>query len=119
VFWQSGINYRPRIIDVYKKACLFPLAAVEKLQGKAKPEHNPNASAKLFHELAAAGPKLADLHVNYVLIGFNRLEACSMASRESLPIRHILGQVTHIRRRTTGYGTENAREMKLVNQPRH
>jgi len=43
----------------------FPLAAVEKMQGDAKPDHNPKASAKLFHAFAAAGKKLADLHVNY------------------------------------------------------
>ena len=35
------------------------------MQGKAKPDHNPKASAKLFHAFAAAGKKLADLHVNY------------------------------------------------------
>jgi predicted helicase len=35
------------------------------MQGDAKPDHNPKASAKLFHALAAAGKKLADLHVNY------------------------------------------------------
>jgi predicted helicase len=43
----------------------FPLAAVEKMQGDAKPDHNPQASAKLFHAFAAAGKKLAELHVNY------------------------------------------------------
>ncbi len=43
----------------------FPLSAVERMQGDAKPEHNPKASAKLFHAFAAAGKKLADLHVNY------------------------------------------------------
>ena len=43
----------------------FPLSAVEKMQGDAKPDHNPQASAKLFHVFAAAGKKLADLHVNY------------------------------------------------------
>jgi len=46
-------------------ASFFPLAAVEKMQGDAKPDHNPRASAKLFHAFAAAGKKLADLHVNY------------------------------------------------------
>ena len=35
------------------------------MQGDAKPDHNPKASAKLFHAFAAAGKKLADLHVNY------------------------------------------------------
>jgi len=43
----------------------FPLSAVEKMQGDATPDHNPKASAKLFHAFAAAGKKLADLHVNY------------------------------------------------------
>ncbi len=43
----------------------FPLSAVEKMQGDAKPDHNPKASAKLFHAFAAAGKELADLHVNY------------------------------------------------------
>ena len=35
------------------------------MQGDAKPDHNPETSAKLFHAFAAAGKKLADLHVNY------------------------------------------------------
>jgi predicted helicase len=48
-----------------KNAGFFPLAAVEKMQGDAKPDHNPKASAKLFHVFAAAGEQLADLHVNY------------------------------------------------------
>jgi predicted helicase len=48
-----------------KNAAFFPLAAVEKMQGDAKPDHNPKASAKLFHAFAAAGKQLADLHVNY------------------------------------------------------
>jgi len=43
----------------------FPLAAVEKMQGDKTPDHKPEASAKLFHEFAAAGKQLADLHVNY------------------------------------------------------
>jgi predicted helicase len=47
------------------QAHFFPLSAVEKMQGDAKPDHNPKASAKLFHAFAAAGKKLADLHVNY------------------------------------------------------
>jgi predicted helicase len=46
-------------------ASLYPLAAIETMQGKAKPAHDPKASAKLFHAFAAAGKKLADLHVNY------------------------------------------------------
>jgi predicted helicase len=43
----------------------YPLAAVETMQGNYKPDHNPKASAKLFHEFAEAGKKLAELHVNY------------------------------------------------------
>lgn len=43
----------------------FPLSAIEKMQGDAKPDHDPKASAKLLHAFAAAGKKLADLHVNY------------------------------------------------------
>ena len=35
------------------------------MQGDAKPDHNPKASAKLFHAFADAGKKLAVLHVNY------------------------------------------------------
>ena len=35
------------------------------MQGDAKPDHDPKASAKLFHAFAAAGRKLAELHVNY------------------------------------------------------
>ena len=46
-------------------ASFFPLAAVEKMQGDAKPGHDPKASAKFFHAFAAAGKKLADLHINY------------------------------------------------------
>jgi predicted helicase len=48
-----------------KKASFFPLSAVEKMQGEAKPHHNPKASAKLFHSFAATGKQLANLHVNY------------------------------------------------------
>ena len=48
-----------------KGARFFPLAAVERMQGDAKPEHNPKASAKLFHAFVGAGKKLAELHVNY------------------------------------------------------
>jgi predicted helicase len=43
----------------------FPLAAVEEMNGGGKPGHSPQASAKVFHAFAAAGKKLADLHVNY------------------------------------------------------
>ena len=46
-------------------ASFFPLAAIEKMQGDAKPNHNPEASAELFHAFAAAGKKLAELHVHY------------------------------------------------------
>jgi predicted helicase len=35
------------------------------MQGDATPDHNPKASAKLFHTFATAGKQLADLHVNY------------------------------------------------------
>jgi len=35
------------------------------MQGDAKPDRDPKASAKLFHAFAAAGQKLADLHVDY------------------------------------------------------
>jgi predicted helicase len=48
-----------------KSARFFPLSSVESMQGGAKPDHNPRASAQLFHAFAAAGGKLADLHVNY------------------------------------------------------
>ena len=48
-----------------KTASFFPLAAVETMQGNNKPGHKPEASAKLFHEFAEAGKKLAELHVNY------------------------------------------------------
>ena len=48
-----------------KAARFFPLSAVEKMQGDAKPDHDPQASVKLFQAFAAAGKELADLHVNY------------------------------------------------------
>jgi predicted helicase len=48
-----------------KGAGFFPLSSVGTMQGDAKPDHNPQASARLFHAFAAAGKKLADLHVNY------------------------------------------------------
>jgi predicted helicase len=48
-----------------KLPSFFPLAAVETMQGNNKPCHKPEASAKLFHEFAETGKKLADLHVNY------------------------------------------------------
>jgi predicted helicase len=53
------------IAAVEKNASFFPLSAVEKMQGDKIPDHKPEASAKLFHDFAAAGKKLADLHVNY------------------------------------------------------
>jgi len=53
------------IVTGEKDASFFPLAAVETMQGDNKPEHNPKASAKLFHAFAAAGKKLAEMHVNY------------------------------------------------------
>jgi predicted helicase len=46
-------------------ASFFPLAAIEAMQGGAKPSHNPKVSATLFHAFANAGRKLVDLHVNY------------------------------------------------------
>jgi predicted helicase len=46
-------------------ASFFPLSAVERMQGAAKPDHNPKASTKLFHVFAAAGKQLADLHLTY------------------------------------------------------
>jgi len=46
-------------------ATFFPLSAVEKMQGDVKPDHDPKASATLFHVFAAAGQTLADIHVNY------------------------------------------------------
>jgi predicted helicase len=48
-----------------KTASFFPLAAVETMQGNQTPGHKPEASAKLFHEFAEAGKRLAELHVNY------------------------------------------------------
>jgi predicted helicase len=35
------------------------------MQGNQTPGHKPEASAKLFHEFAEAGKRLAELHVNY------------------------------------------------------
>jgi predicted helicase len=52
----------PHVVSYGK---FYPLAAVETMQGDNKPDHDPKASAKLFHEFAAAGKKLADQHVNY------------------------------------------------------
>ena len=52
----------PHVVSYGK---FYPLAAVETMQGKNKPDHKPEASAKLFHEFAEAGKKLAELHVNY------------------------------------------------------
>jgi len=46
-------------------AGLFPLAAVERMQGGGKPSHHPKASARCFYAFAETGKKLADLHVNY------------------------------------------------------
>ena len=43
----------------------FPASSIKTMQGDAKPDHDPKASAKLFHAFADAGKKLADLHVNY------------------------------------------------------
>jgi len=35
------------------------------MRGNAKPDHDPKASARLFHVLAATGKKLSGLHMNY------------------------------------------------------
>jgi predicted helicase len=53
------------VAAVEKNAGFFPLAAVEKMQADAKPDHNPKASAKLFHTFANAGKKLTEMHVGY------------------------------------------------------
>jgi predicted helicase len=58
-------------------ASFFPLSAIETMQGDAKPDHDPTASANLFHTFAAAGKKLSDLHVNYESVAefkLNRIE---------------------------------------------
>ena len=52
----------PHVVSYGK---FYPLSAVETMQGDKTPDHNPEASAKLFHDFAAAGKQLADLHVNY------------------------------------------------------
>ena len=46
-------------------ADFFPLASIETMRGNAKPDHDPKASARLFHVLAATGKKLSGLHINY------------------------------------------------------
>ena len=61
---KTGKKSEPAHTGCYEGK-FYPLAAVEKMQGDVKPDHNPKASAKLFHAFAAAGKKLADLHVNY------------------------------------------------------
>jgi len=48
-----------------KTVRLFPLAAVKKMQGDAKPDHNPKASTRVFQAFVAVGKILADLHVHY------------------------------------------------------
>jgi len=53
------------VLATEKNSCFFPLSAVEKMQGENSPDHNPNASKKLFFAFAAAGKRLAELHVNY------------------------------------------------------
>jgi predicted helicase len=62
---KKGKRSEPTDVGCCEGAGFFPLSAAEKMQGDAKPDHNPKASAKLFHAFAAAGKKLADLHVNY------------------------------------------------------
>jgi predicted helicase len=60
---SKGKKSEPPHVVSYGK--FYPLAAVETMQGDNTPAHDPKASAKLFHEFAEAGKKLADLHVNY------------------------------------------------------
>jgi predicted helicase len=60
-----GNRGRPSGPSLPEAVTFFPLAAMEKMQGDAKPDHDPKASAKVFHAFADAGKKLADLHVNY------------------------------------------------------
>jgi predicted helicase len=60
---SKGKKSEPPHVGSYAK--FYPLAAVETMQGNNKPDHNVQASAKLFHEFAAAGKQLAELHVNY------------------------------------------------------
>lgn len=55
----------PPHVGCCKGTSFFPLCAIEKMQGDAKPDRDPKASAKLFQAFAAAGKKLADLRVNY------------------------------------------------------
>lgn len=35
------------------------------MQREAKPDHNPQSSAKVFHALSVSGKRLGDMHVNY------------------------------------------------------
>ena len=60
---KSGKKLETPYVGSYGK--FYPLAVVETMQGNNKPVHNPESSAKLFHEFAEAGKKLAELHVNY------------------------------------------------------
>jgi predicted helicase len=60
---KTGKKSEPPHVGSYAK--FYPLVAVETMQGDNTPAHDPNASAKLFHEFVEAGKKLADLHVNY------------------------------------------------------
>jgi len=62
---ERGRSVNPQAGKPALQAQFFPLSAVEKMQGVAKPDHDPKASAKLFHAFAAAGKELSDLHVNY------------------------------------------------------
>jgi predicted helicase len=62
---RAGSSKSPGGAHGVTRPAFFPLSAVEKMQGDAKPDHNPKAGAKLFHAFAAAGKKLAGLHVNY------------------------------------------------------
>lgn len=61
---KAGKELEPPHVGSYS-ARFFPLSSVATMQGEAKPDHDPQASAKPFHAFAAAGKQLADLHVNY------------------------------------------------------
>lgn len=62
---SSGAKKKSEPPHVGGYASFFPLSAIESMQGDAQPAHDPQASAKLFHALADAGRRLAELHVNY------------------------------------------------------
>ncbi|MDD5139927.1 MAG: hypothetical protein PHY43_06680 [Verrucomicrobiales bacterium] len=62
---RAGPSRSPDGAHGVTRPTFYPLAAVEKMLGDATPDHDPQASAELFHAFAAAGKKLAELHVNY------------------------------------------------------